>query len=36
MQRYLKYLVDHLSESDYQDLAAFLPWSKNVQEECHK
>lgn len=34
VRRYLKYLFDHLPESNCQDLAAFLPWSKNVQEEC--
>ncbi|WP_139589466.1 transposase domain-containing protein, partial [Limosilactobacillus reuteri] len=36
VQRYLEYLFDHLPESNCQDLAAFLPWSKNVQEECRE
>ena len=36
VQRYLNYLFDHLPESNYQDLGAFLPWAKKVQEECHE
>ena len=36
VQRYLEYLFDHLPESNCQDLAAFLPWPKNVQEECRE
>lgn len=36
IQQYLKYLFDHLPESKFQNLAAFLPWAKNVQAECHE
>ncbi|WP_283577993.1 transposase domain-containing protein, partial [Limosilactobacillus reuteri] len=36
VQQYLEYLFDHLPEINCQDLAAFLPWSKNVQEECRE
>lgn len=34
--KYLKYLFDHLPNRKGEDLEAYLPWSKTVQENCHK
>ncbi|QDR72597.1 IS66 family transposase [Limosilactobacillus reuteri] len=34
--KYLKYLFDHLPNRKDEGLEAYLPWSKEVQAECHK
>ena len=34
--KYFKYLFDHLPNRKDEGLEAYLPWSKEVQTECHK
>ncbi|TGY41961.1 IS66 family transposase, partial [Limosilactobacillus reuteri] len=34
--KYFKYLFDHLSNRKDAGLEAYLPWSKEIQAECHK
>ncbi|AWD62506.1 transposase IS66 [Limosilactobacillus reuteri] len=34
--KYFKYLFDHLPNRKDAGLEAYLPWSKEIQAECHK
>lgn len=34
--KYLKYLFDHLPNHKNERLEIYLPWSKEVQADCHK
>ena len=34
--KYFKYLFDHLPNRKDEGLEAYLPWSKEIQAECHK
>ncbi|MFR0608822.1 hypothetical protein ACLUV9_10750 [Limosilactobacillus balticus] len=36
MYKYFKYLFDHLPNRKNEGLETYLPWSKEVQTECHK